>query len=239
MIVRLPDPSHRIKKLSRLLQKKIAVAENLSEVEQRFLDVATQGIKDPEIESAINLYESNFQKEIIQAWIMSEATDEQIFNAIRVKQPICSIYRYIFFDITVFEHSLQKMEWINNYEGTQKGKNMLLHAATNGPKGMAWMQGNEEVGVSAKSVLKSTMLDAHFRGKVGRNAPLNSKEAAISHNYMQTAIKAASMLTRDDAEDMNALLIKLKHRDLTDKVLPEASENATGTKPNDSDGLLH
>lgn len=154
-------------------------------------------------------------KDIVQAWIVARAEDQEISKWTTIPVPVLKVYRHLFFDIHAFRDELDIICWIQEYEfiGTPDAVQMLQMAITNGPEVMAWMYGRGRATMDPQRVQEQLMTDAYHRGRSHRGLPISSKEAQAAHAFMGTAIKVAQVLGKTHAPDVTQLLIKLQHRD--------------------------
>ena len=213
ILARPPNPYHRVLRVKHAIARSSSTA--LDSLERALYLHVTGDEPNAVLGVAHAIYASEYQREIMQAWVFANTDNETLEKLLQIPGAVSDAYRHLFFDASVLTHMLSRWEWVNTYEGTPRGKELLVDAANGGVAALAWRFGFEHAQVSPKNVIRQAMADAFYRGKSGRNAGLRSPEAAVAHAHMQTAIKAASLLTRDDTDSMTALLIKLKHRDLT------------------------
>jgi len=171
---------------------------------------------------AAEIYTRESEREIMQAWLLAGATDGQIQENLSVPQDATQAYRELFFDVTAFRDRLDMLSWVGDYHkvhgGTPYGARLLQTAMTRGVDTLRWLFGPNNADVDPNLVLQNAMSDAYYRGKSNRDYALSSKEAGMAHNFMNTAVKIATQLSKEKPPDANALVIKLRYRDMTESV---------------------
>lgn len=167
---------------------------------------------------ALEIYSGVEERETLQAWILSYATDDVMETYLRVPQGVLAAYRHLFFDATVFRDELDVQRWVREYNGTEYGASLLRNAVLMGPQYLAWLFGRGVSDIEPDVVKRHIMADAFFRGRSNRAFSLTSQETKAAHAMMNTAFKAAESLGTTSAPDINQILLKLRYRDMTETV---------------------
>jgi hypothetical protein len=214
-------PDHRFQTVKEL------VAVNTPPADSTMLalwEVLRNEGKDQSVIYAFEIYSTYFEREVMQAWIISRATDAQINDALRIPVAVSEVYRKLFFDLEAFRDELALLTWLRSYEKTRQGSDtgiaLMKKGLAGGPSALAWIYSRGEVALDPQHVMQHVMAEAYFRGKTGRAHALNAKETLVAHQFMATALKAAGQITKVDrvATDINELRIKLQHRELTTSI---------------------
>lgn len=171
---------------------------------------------------AHDIYESMMQREIMQAWLISGATDKDVNNWLRVPEEVTQAYRHLFFDVDIFRDELDILAWISEYEqeghGTALGVQLLQTAYAEGVDKMAHLYGRGKAEVDPVKVQTVAMTEMYHRGRAHRGASLSSREASAAHNFMTSAVKIAQVLGNKTAPDLSGLRLKLRFNDQTEPV---------------------
>lgn len=176
---------------------------------------------DLSVARAGEIYFDVGQREVLQGWIVAGATDAQVETIARVPTAVTAAFRHLFFDVAIFRDDLELLSWVNSYEkngGTPFGGELLRNAIMHGVDYLRWTFGRGEMDLDPNTVIKRAMTDAYFRGRMNRGHALSSKEAAAAHGFLKTAASLATQLGKTGAPNVNDIIIKLKHRDMTEKV---------------------
>lgn len=184
----------------------------------------TQGVGDDAIVRVVDAYEDVFERELLQAWIVAGATDNDLHRRLGMSLDMIAPYRHLCCNPMVFRDKLELLRWVRSYQGSPEGK-MLLERATHldGVEAVAHLCGLP-TNLDAAHVNEQVMRETYFRG-VGtlRGAHISSKEAAEAHSLLKSSTAAAAATLRRGAPNLRDTLIKLKHRELTyqaDEVVP-------------------
>ena len=183
---------------------------------------------------AWEIFSEMHEREILNAFLVAGATNDEIYIALRVPLDVIDAYRHLFFDVTAFRDELHLLSWVRNYEeneeGTRHGTQLLKQAFESGVPGLLWLycrKTAEILNVDAEDVQRRVMIDAFFRGRANRLFPLASDEAKAAKGYMDMAVKVALVLSKKvNTTGLNDLLIKLRHRDMTSSVEDIRPEDA-------------
>lgn len=173
---------------------------------------------------ALEIYLDDFEREVFQAWHMARATEEQIEQHLRIPVEVTRLYRHVFFDMNLFRDELSVVKWVREYEedaprGSSYGAELLRNANMGGVDALLWLFGRGEHVVESDKVMQQVMTDSYYRGRANRGHSVGSKETAAAHGFMKTAFSAAQTLAKKGPIDgVNALLIKLRYRDMTTPV---------------------
>ena len=217
------NPDFRFRAVQEAVKRKITPIDAR---ERALYLLLTNGGNDETIAYAHELYQSEYQREVLQAWIAAGATSADIETNLRVPSAVSDAYRWLFFDLTAFRDRLALLEWVNTYRGTPFGKTVLQQAVMTGLKGLQWQFNLGDVKVDPKAVIQQAMTDSFYRSRAGRLAGITSAEAEAAHKHMKTAVSAATTLAKSDTGNLlSELLIKLQHRDLTTSIHEEQPEN--------------
>ncbi len=183
---------------------------------------ATAVPRDEVVYHAYEIYTKMAERECLQAWIIAHATNDEIRTWLRIPPEVTKAYRYLFFDILVFRDELDVLSWISEYErhdlGTDEGVDLLQTALREGVDKLSWVFGRGKAVMDPMVVQEKTMTDAFHRSRAHLGEKLSSKQATVAHAFMGTAVKVAQVLGKTGAPDVNSLILRLKHRDLTENV---------------------
>lgn len=175
---------------------------------------------------AHEIYASVFEREVMQAWILSRASDDVIQRWLRIPPEVTQAYRYLFFDADIFRDELDILSWVHEYEqerlGSDLGVQLLQIAVMEGVDKLTFLYGRGEAEMDPDKVQYVAMTEAYHRGRAHRGASVSSKEAQAAHSFMNTAAKIAQGLGKKGAPDLGGLRLKLKFNDQTEPVADAA-----------------
>jgi hypothetical protein len=176
---------------------------------------------DNHVAYALELFAGDTENEIMQAWLLANATDAQVKQYLRIPEEVTRAYRHLFFDIAAFRDELDILRWTREFKPSGSaayGEGLLQNAVMFGVDYLVWLFFRGESSVAPETVQKQIMADAYFRGRMNRFHPLTSREAQLSHTFMATAFKVSQALSDGTPPDISQLVIKLRFRDQTESI---------------------
>jgi len=175
-----------------------------------------QGVGDEAILRVVDLYEDVFEREILQAWIIAGASDDALNKRLDISHTVLPYYRHLCCNTQVFRDKLELFRWVKNYQGTREGKLLLERAVhVDGLEAVAHLCGVATV-LDAAHVNEQAMRETYFRGMgTLRSSQISSADAAAAHSQLKTAGAFAQATQRRGAPNLNEVLFKLKHREMT------------------------
>jgi hypothetical protein len=175
-----------------------------------------QAAPDDVMERVVDVYEDHFEREILQAWIVAGAKDEDIHARGGVSLEILAPYRHLCCNILAFRDRLEMMRWVNMYKGSRSGKIMLERALHfDGIEAIAHLSGRQ-TSLSPDHVNEQAMRESYFRGvSTLRASSISGPDAMAAHQLMKTATTTAAAVANRGAPNMAETMLKLKHREVT------------------------
>lgn len=175
------------------------------------MDVGTEAIM-----RVVDVYEDHFERELLQAWIIAGASDEDLNKRLGMSLDMLPAYRHLCCNTFAFRDKLEMLRWIRMYDGSPEGKLLLSRAAhLDGVEAIAHFCGLKS-SLDPSHVNEQVMRESYFRS-VGtlRASSITSGEATAAHALMKTATATALAAGKRGAPDLAATLLKLKTREMT------------------------
>lgn len=173
-------------------------------------------VADETVQRVVDIFEDNFEREQLQAWIIAGATNADMHQYLGLTVETLEHYRHLCCNVNAFRDKLELMRWISRYNGSRVGKLMLERAVHHdGLKTLIHLLG-QPTDLDPQHVVEQVMRESYFRGLgTMRATTLSSAEAAAAHQLMKTATASAAAAQQRSAPSMAATLLKLKHREVT------------------------
>lgn len=189
---------------------------------EKLLWRCARGLEQSEVMArAIEIYADNYERERLQPWILATEDDRDIAARNGTHVDMIEMYRHLCFNPSVFRDRFEKLRWVNNYErragATPEGAMYLRKAVLHGVEAIAHLMG-APVKLEPARVLEQSMQDTHFRSLALRDSRITSAEASAAHQLVKTAVGVAEQLGRVKPPDIGDVLLKLKHRELTQPI---------------------
>lgn len=203
--------------------------EGTSPIDAAYYDVLAKGVTDnASVTHACEIAANEYETEILNAFMLAGATDQQLETHFRIPQDVSRAYRHLFFDPSHFRDELDVYSWVREQESakdvSQHAISLLKQALSTGVDGLLWVYSRVKTPVDPSAVIQDVLMHAYMRAKQHRAADIKSAAGKEAHTHMGTAMKAASMLIQHAAtasgnsNGVSDLLIKLGHRELTTSV---------------------
>lgn len=178
----------------------------------------------PVAERVVDLYQSDFEREQLQAWIVAGADDERINRDLRIPIAVLQTFRRLCCNVANFRDRLEMLRWVNQYGGTRQGK-LLLEKAVHfhGVEALAHLHGLPS-NLDPSEVHKQTMREAYFRGiSTARATRLGTPEAVAANAALKTAAASALALGGGDDASLTDVIAKLKLKFREDTLAADAA----------------
>ena len=175
-----------------------------------------QNVPDDVLERVVDIYEDNFEREMLQAWIIAGASDEDISTRGGMSIDVLAPYRHLCCNVFAFRDRFELMRWVNMYKGSRSGKIMLERALHfDGVEAIAHLSGRQTK-LTPDHVNEQAMRESYFRGiSTLRASSISGPDALAAHQLVKTAVSAAAAAQNRGAPDMSEVIMKIKHREVT------------------------
>lgn len=176
----------------------------------------THGVPDDAIVRVVDAYEDTFERELLQAWIIAGATDDDISTRLGMSREMLTPYRHLCCNVFAFRDKLELMRWARLYQGTREGRLLLEKAIhMDGVEAIAHLCGMPSR-LDPNHVHEQAMRETYFRGvSTFRGSSISSPDALAAHQLLKTALVAAAATQKRSAPNIADTLLKLKHREMT------------------------
>ncbi|MAG64368.1 MAG: hypothetical protein CMK74_00610 [Pseudomonadales bacterium] len=161
------------------------------------MDVLTKKVEDPTLQYALDKFEDNVSRTILNSLILAGATSDDIRRMTGIPTDVVEAYRLYVYDVTVFRDQLERVSYVRSAQQflSDDESRFLEAAVTVGLDYLKWLLG-EPTETTAKEVIQHQMLDAHYRSQSGRGAALTSDVAKQARVWADQASKNATILER-------------------------------------------
>lgn len=172
--------------------------------------------------TAYRFYKLQPQRYFVETYLMIGGSEEWLLSAIGIDVAVLEAYKKAFFDLSAFRNWIDKIEYINKI--TDDTDRKIKKQWNKGCEYIKWQMGFK-VGVDAKSVMSSLLVDVYYKHKNAQD----SKEAA---KWCEVASKIGKDLVDDrDTEDLRGKLeqlLTLDTKEHTYKSLAELNDSGEG-----------
>lgn len=147
------------------------------------------------------IYKDFFQKEIVEALILSGASTTDIKNAFGVPEETIEEYKELFFDVTKLETHLDKLSYVTNYPD-RFGKELKLRAINLGPDFIFFKYANivPQTPVQ-RDLIKRMFLSSAYRAMESNYTSMTSEVSKSAIEYAKLMLKAYDSIEKLMKED--------------------------------------
>lgn len=157
----------------------------------------------------------------LEALLLSGAKDDDIAKRTRLTEGVLKAYRHLFFDVTVFRHHFDVIDWVkklaNDATVPAEAHQLFRWAVMHGVEAVAWLCGLPAY-VDPRQVQERAMTESHFRALIGRDAAIDSTAAKEALKHQQLAVTQAQHLSKAAPPSARDFAVKLKHREMTSSI---------------------
>jgi hypothetical protein len=173
-------------------------------------------VADDIILRVVDAYEDTFERELLQAWIIAGASDEDISTRLGFPVSILAPYRHLCCNLFMFRDKLEMMRWVHLYNGTREGRLLLACALHfDGVEAIAHLCGLPSK-LEPEHVNQQAMRETYFRSiNTLRASSISSADAIAAHQLLKTATATAAVAAKRNVPSVADTLLKLKHREMT------------------------
>ena len=151
-----------------------------------------------------NIRESRLQSEILEALLLSNCPEEEIFTALLVPVQASSWYAELFFDTAVFKTGLDKIEYLEEYPDSF-GRDLKMKAVSLGYEFVLFTYANLVPKTAAQKKLVERMFMATSYKAMAMN--YNSIKSDVSKQAVKHAelmMRAYDLLVKTNADETNS-----------------------------------
>jgi hypothetical protein len=149
---------------------------------------------------ARDIYEDPYKSEVLEAFLLAEATPEQIADVVRVPAPVTVAYKHLFFDRNVFKDELDVESYVQGYPDDTKehkwGKELKSCALVLGLEYLTFRFSHKEAEIDLAGSLKNIVSGSYMLAKAARINPLDSNSSREARQWAATAMKAVEIYAR-------------------------------------------
>lgn len=175
-------------------------AQPVGTVEEEFVKLLNNQPSLAEVVYANDIYENAYKSEVIEAFLLAEATPEAIFDTLKVPVAVVEVYKHLFFNRNAFQDELDVEAYAQTYsEDTPEqkyGKELKISALTLGLDYLIFRFSHKEVDVDLSGSLKSMIANAYMLTKAAKLNPLDSNASREARQWVATATKALEAYVR-------------------------------------------
>lgn len=176
-----------------------------------FKEVVPAG--DTPVSKALDINQKNYKREVMESFLLAGATSKEIEDAIGVMSEVTEAYTHLFFDTSVFEDRLDKIEYANTYNRSEYGSQLKKVAVDFGKDALRIRMTAATSYVSPRTVQNEIRAVAYMLAQRAKTNPVDSDVAREARNWAVLALRAAESVEEEVTSGIEELSIALDARD--------------------------
>ncbi len=183
-------PDHRLRSIQAAQQ---AGKEPSGSVEKEFYNLLNKKtIIEPDVLSAYDIYSHPFKREVMESFLLVDASPAEVDDVLKVSESITEIYAFLFFDPEVFENELDRISYAYTYAKDDYGKELKKFAVDLGKEALKIRMSRGTYFIPATDVQGGIRSTAYLMGQMVRVNPMDSRAAQASLKWAQLGLRAAA-----------------------------------------------
>lgn len=194
-------------------------------LEQELYKFLTTGNACAEVIRALDINRHSYKREVLEAFLLVDISPEEIYAILKVPLKVSHAYRHLFFDTSVFEDELDRIDYAHTYDKDPFGKALKEFGVDVGPESLKIRMARGTYYIKNADVHSGIRATAYLMGQMAKVNPLDSQVAKESLRWAQLGLKAATTDEESEQEQeargINQILVALQSKDET--LSPETS----------------
>ena len=203
--------------------------EPRSDFEQQYKNLLNEEIADSALVYANDIYENAYKQEVLEAFILSRATSDEIENILNVPTNVIEIYKILFFDIEIFKDELDIEAYAQTYVDTLDGfgKKLKVAAITLGKEYLFYRFCRGTNGVDMEAALKNLIETSYMLAQATKLNPLDSNASREARQWAKltaSLIESYKKISDDSGASSDEFILILKQIDVETRRRPASVE---------------
>jgi hypothetical protein len=194
--VKVKSPRHRYEVTDQAVKQRLETPAQ-PRMAALYMLLAGQPCPDSAVEYAHDIYAVVRHRETLDAFLLARTPIEKIVSCLEINFEVITTYADLFMDMQVFRNRLELMTYVQDYDGTDEGKELASAGVRVGHDYLLWALGSSQE-VDPRVVVRRTMADAYFRGMAHKGNSLTSLVAKEALRWSTTAIRNAQVIEQLD-----------------------------------------
>jgi len=203
-------PEHRFELVRQALADKKAPESGL---ERNLYDLLVGEEEDAIVSKALDINQHDYKREVMESFLLSGASEKEIEEVLGIIEDVTKAYRHLFFDDTVFEDRLDRIEYANAYTKSDYGAKMKKMAVDYGKDALKIRMSSATSYVSPHKVQNEIRAVAYMLAQRAKTNPVDSYVAREALHWAKLALKAAESVEEEVTSGMEEMSIALDAKD--------------------------
>lgn len=168
---------------------------------------------DAAVARAYDVYVHEFKREVLEAFLLVDATVDEIQSILRVQPDVTKAYSHLFFDTTTFVDELDRMDYTYEYDTSSFGKELKRYAVDMGKECLKIRISRGAYTSPSTVVQDGIRSTAYVMAQLVKINPPDSTLANSALRWATVGLKAAEANPEKDTSTVEDLRMALTTRE--------------------------
>jgi hypothetical protein len=184
-------------------------------VDQELYDLLTGCSVPFAVTRSYDIFTHEYKRETLEALLLAGADAAEIEQVLRVSPGVTEVYKTLFFDVSVFEDSLDVIDYAKSMGVQSFGGELKQFAVDLGKECLKIRLAGGEYSVNPSTVLDGVRATAFMMTQIARINRIDSSFANSALRWAQVSLRAVPEKEESDESNVEKLKIALETRDET------------------------
>jgi len=215
-------PNHRFLKVQKVVETKQRCPSGIHEKALHALLKGKHANADVSRAHDINSHE--FKREEMESCLLAELTPSEIETILGVAVSVTEVYMHLFFDVTVFEDKLDRIDYAYSYSD-EYGRELKTLAVDLGKESMMIRASRGSYSVDPKEAQNNIRSTAYIMAQIAKMNAVTSEQSRAALRWAQLCLRAAGEPVEEKTGVVEEICLAVEKRDET------TNEKKSGISP--------
>lgn len=176
-----------------------------------------------------DIYSREFKREEMESCLLAGLSPAEIETILEIPASVTEAYTHLFFDMSVFEDKLDRIDYAYSYQG-EYGRELKTLAVDLGKESMMIRASRGSHSIDPKEAQDSVRSTAYMMAQVAKMNAVTSEESKAALRWAQLCLRAAGELPEEETGTSEKIRLAVEGLDVT------TNEKKSGISP---DKILH
>jgi len=205
-------PSHRFDSVRTAIDSEERPAGKLETELYNFLQGNSA---DATLTRAYDIYTHTYKREVMESFLLVDVSAEEIEKILGIPSEVTVVYQHLFFDSSVFEDELDRIEYAYSYTRNDYGTELKKYAVDLGKESLKIRMSRGSYTISSAIVQGDIRATAYMIAQRAKTCKLTSEEAKETLRWAQLALKASTEGEEKETASIEEIGMALEEKDET------------------------
>ena len=179
---------------------------------------------DADVSRAHDINSHEFKREEIESCLLAGLTPAEITKILEVPPSVTEVYMHYFFDVTVFEDKLDRIDYAYSYKGDH-GRELKKFAVDLGKECLKLRVSRGAHSIDPKEAQDAVRSTAYMMAQVAKINAITSEQSKAALRWAQLCLRAAGDPQEEEVGTSEAINLAVSNQDVT------TNEKKSGISP--------